>query len=49
MDKCRYCEVDDLVLSTINKDYKCEYCDMWQGAILNDVWEIIGYEGEGEQ
>ena len=46
MNKCKYCETDSLVLSTANKDYRCEYCGEWQSAILNDVWAIIGYEGE---
>ena len=46
MNKCRYCKEQGLVLSTINADYSCEYCGEWQSAVLNDVWLIIGYEGE---
>jgi hypothetical protein len=46
MNKCRYCKEQGLVLSTINADYSCEYCGEWQNAIVNDVWSIIGYEGE---
>jgi hypothetical protein len=46
MNKCRYCKEQGLVLSTINADYSCEYCGEWQSAVLNDVWSIIGYEGE---
>jgi len=48
VDKCRYCGLRGLVLSTINADYSCEYCGEWQSAIVNDVWSIIGYEGERE-
>ena len=46
MNKCRYCGVRGLVLSTANADYSCENCGKWQGAILNDVWLIVGYERE---
>lgn len=48
MDKCRYCGLRGLILSTINADYSCEHCGEWQSAIVNDVWSIIGYEGERE-
>lgn len=44
MDKCRYCGLKGLVLSTANADYSCEHCGEWQGAILNDVWLIVGYK-----
>jgi hypothetical protein len=44
MDKCRYCGLRGLVLSTANADYSCEHCGKWQGAILNDVWLIVGYK-----
>jgi hypothetical protein len=47
MDKCRYCGLRGLVLSTINADYSCEHCGEWQEAILNSAWEIIDYEREG--
>lgn len=47
MDKCRYCGLRGLILSTINADYSCEHCGEWQGAILNSAWEIVGYEREG--
>ena len=46
MDKCRYCGLRGLVLSTANADYSCEHCGEWQNAILNDVWAIVGYEEE---
>ena len=49
MNNCRYCETDSLVLSTANKDYRCEYCGEWQSAILNDVWALIGYEREASK
>jgi hypothetical protein len=41
MDKCKYCGLRGLILSTINADYVCEYCGKWQYAILNDVYEIV--------
>jgi hypothetical protein len=44
MDKCRFCGLRGLVLSTINTDYSCEYCGEWQNAILNDIWAIVDYE-----
>ena len=44
MDKCRFCGLRGLVLSTANNDYVCEHCGEWQGAILSSVWEIMGYE-----
>jgi hypothetical protein len=44
MDKCRYCGLRGLILSTINTDYSCEHCGEWQSAVLNDVWSIVGYE-----
>ena len=44
MDKCRYCGLRGLVLSTINADYVCEHCGKWQGALLNDIWEVIAYD-----
>lgn len=44
MDKCKFCGLRGLVLSTINSDYSCEHCGEWQNAILNDVWEIKGYQ-----
>ena len=46
MDKCRYCGLRGLVLSTINADYSCEHCGEWQNAILNSAWAIEGYEME---
>jgi hypothetical protein len=49
MDKCRYCGLRGLILSTINLDYSCEHCGEWQDAILNMSCEILGYttkEGE---
>lgn len=49
MDKCRYCGLRGLVLSTINADYTCEHCGEWQNAILNDVWSIVGYEIKREK
>lgn len=44
MDKCRFCGLTGLVLSTANADYSCEYCGEWQGAILGSIWEIVGYK-----
>jgi len=44
MDKCRFCGLRGLVLSTINSDYSCEYCGEWQEAILNSVYEITAYK-----
>lgn len=44
MDKCRFCGLRGLVLSTINADYTCEHCGEWQNAILNSAWLIVGYE-----
>lgn len=44
MDKCRYCGLRGLVLSTINTDYSCEHCGEWQEAQLNSAWEVVGYE-----
>jgi hypothetical protein len=41
MNKCKYCNLLGLVLSTINNDYSCEHCGKWQNAILNDVYEIV--------
>ena len=49
MDKCRYCGLRGLVLSTINADYSCEHCGEWQEAILNSAWEIIDYSREKER
>lgn len=49
MDKCRYCGLRGLVLSTINADYSCEHCGQWQEAILNSAWEIIDYNREKER
>lgn len=46
MDKCRYCGLKELMLSTVNADYSCEHCGKWQDAILNSVWLIVGYESE---
>lgn len=43
-DKCRYCGLRGLVLSTINADYSCEYCGEWQDAVLNSAWLVVGYE-----
>jgi len=43
MDKCRYCGLRGLILSTANADYSCEHCGQWQGAILNSAWIITGY------
>jgi hypothetical protein len=47
MDKCRFCGLRGLVLSTACADYSCEHCGEWQGAILNSAWLIVGYEEEG--
>lgn len=44
--KCRYCNEECLVLSTVCADYSCEWCGEWQEAILGSVWEIVGYEKE---
>lgn len=44
MPKCRYCDQEGLVLSTVCADYSCEYCGEWQDAILNDIWGIAGYK-----
>lgn len=44
MDKCRYCGLKGLVLSTINADYSCEHCGKWQEAQLNSAWVVVGYE-----
>jgi hypothetical protein len=50
MDKCRFCGLRGLVLSTINVDYSCEHCGEWQNAILDGVWAIEGYRQEkGEE
>lgn len=49
MDKCRYCGLRGLILSTINADYSCEHCGEWQNAVLNDVWLIVGYEIKREK
>ena len=46
MDKCRFCGLRGLVLSTANADYSCEHCGEWQEAILGSTWEIVGYEKE---
>ena len=46
MDKCRFCGLRGLVLSTVNSDYSCEHCGEWQNAILNSAWVIVGYESE---
>ena len=43
MDKCRYCGLRGLILSTINADYSCEHCGEWQKAKLNSAWEVVGY------
>lgn len=48
MDKCRFCGLRGLVLSTACADYSCEHCGEWQGAILNSAWLIVGYEEEAE-
>jgi len=40
-DKCRFCGLRGLVLSTINADYVCEHCGEWQDAVLNSGWEIV--------
>lgn len=47
IDKCRYCGLRGLVLSTANVDYSCEHCGEWQDAILGSTWEITGYVKEG--
>ena len=44
MDKCRYCGLRGLVLSTINVDYSCEHCGKWQDATLNSAWVIVNYK-----
>ena len=44
MDKCRYCGLRGLVLSTINADYSCEHCGEWQDAELDSAWIITGYK-----
>ena len=44
MDKCKFCGLRGLVLSTINADYSCEHCGEWQEAKLNSAWEVVGYE-----
>lgn len=49
MDKCKFCGLRGLVLSTINADYSCEYCGKWQEAILNSAWLIVGYETTPER
>jgi hypothetical protein len=46
MDKCRFCGLRGLILSTMCSDYSCEYCGEWQDAILNSAWMIVGYEIE---
>jgi hypothetical protein len=46
MDKCRFCGLRGLVLSTANADYSCEHCGEWQEAILGSAWEITGYKLE---
>jgi hypothetical protein len=46
MDKCRFCGLRGLVLSTVNVDYSCEHCGQWQDAILNDAWGITSYTME---
>jgi transcription initiation factor TFIIIB Brf1 subunit/transcription initiation factor TFIIB len=46
MDKCRYCGLRGLVLSMANADYACEHCGEYQKAILDSVWDIVGYEKE---
>lgn len=48
MDKCRFCGLRGLILSTINADYSCEHCGEWQNAVLNSAWEIINYERESK-
>jgi hypothetical protein len=40
-DKCRFCGLRGLVLSTVNADYVCEHCGEWQDAVLNSGWEIV--------
>jgi hypothetical protein len=46
MDKCRFCGLRGLVLSTANEDYSCEHCGEWQDAMLNSIWEVVGYKKE---
>lgn len=42
LDKCRFCGLRGLVLSMVNNDFICDHCGLWQDAILNDVYEIVG-------
>ena len=44
MDKCKFCGLRGLVLSTVNEDYSCEQCGEWQDAELNSAWLIVGYK-----
>ena len=48
IDKCKFCKLRGLVLSTINADYSCEHCGEWQNAVLNDVWAIVDYTKENK-
>jgi hypothetical protein len=48
IDKCKFCGLRGLVLSTINADYSCEHCGEWQNAVLNDIWAIINYTKENK-
>ena len=48
IDKCKFCGLRGLVLSTINTDYSCEHCGEWQNAVLNDVWAIVNYTKENK-
>lgn len=43
---CRFCGDNEgnLVLSKINADYSCQSCGVWQSAILNSAWYVVGYE-----
>jgi len=45
MDKCRFCGLRGLVLSTINADFVCEHCGEWQDLILNSTYYPTGYRG----
>ena len=44
MDKCKFCGLRGLVLSSTVVDYYCEHCGEWQDAILDDVWNIVAYK-----
>ena len=42
--KCKFCKSEGLILSTVNRDYSCEYCGEWQEANLNSAWQILTYQ-----